>query len=135
MSTSSLSGRHRFALARWRRVLPNALLALLLACFVIQGTAVQSHVHFVGRSSGELSLTAPQAARTATPYNDDAATCPLCQEAATAGAYLLPAVAAVPPAPAPVLWVSAAAIAAFALLTPARGWRSRAPPQHLHTDR
>jgi hypothetical protein len=59
----------------------------------------------------------------------DVTDCPLCQEAAMAGAYLLPPAIVIPPPPAPLPWIAAATIGEFNLLAPALGWLSRAPPR------
>jgi hypothetical protein len=107
--------------------LPRALVLLLLACLLIQGTAVQTHVHFVAQAR---SAAADASAHAAKPDKGDAAgDCPLCQEMAMAGAYLLPQAIVLPPPPASFLGAGAATIAEFGLHTPALGWLSRAPPQ------
>jgi hypothetical protein len=46
-----------------------------------------------------------------------------------AGAYLLPPSIALPPVAATIPLVPAATIVDFDLLTPVRGWLSRAPPR------
>lgn len=112
------------------RSLPRLLVFLLLLCFVVNGTALQSHVHFVQQANsfapapGHSQIDTAPAGKGNSP-----ADCPLCQEAAMAGAYVLPAVPVLPPAPAPVLWIAEATLPAFALLAPAFGWLSRAPPE------
>ena len=112
------------------RRLPRLIVFLLLVCFVVQGIAVQSHVHFVRQAnaflthSGHNQVEAPRSGK-----GDSPADCPLCREAAMAGAYVLPASPVVPPPSAPVLWTAAAPMAAFAVLAPPLGWLSRAPPE------
>jgi hypothetical protein len=116
-------------LARVRRV-PRLLVFLLLLCFVVEGTAVQSHVHFVRQASRLAATSGATYVETAPAGKGDSpADCPLCQEAAMAGAYVLPPVPVLPPPPAPVLWTVAAILPAFALLAPSLGWLSRAPPE------
>lgn len=111
-----------------RRALPRLLIFLLLLGFVAQTIVVQGHVHFVQQAS---SLAAGHSRIEAAPSGngDSPADCPLCQEAATAGAYLLPALPVLPPPPAPALWTAQAALVSFALLSAPLGWLSRAPPE------
>jgi hypothetical protein len=106
----------------------RALVALLLACLLAQGTAVQAHLHFATQASPAAS--AAHIAKASPRGSDDsAAKCPLCQEAATAGAYLLPVAIVLSPAPAAFVWLGTPAIVEFGLPAPVRGWLSRAPPR------
>lgn len=107
---------------RW----PRGFLATLLAVVLVQAIAVEAHLHFAPQASSWGAQVAQPAPRGS---DDGAANCPLCQEAATAGAYLLPAAIVLPPAPAVFPWPAPAAVAEFALPAPARGWLSRAPPR------
>jgi hypothetical protein len=112
------------------RALPRVLVFLLLLCFVAQSTAVQSHVHLIGDGGRTVAATADGHTRvipssTASP----AADCPLCQEAAMAGAYVLSPVAALPPPPPAIEPAAVAASVGFALPAPPLGWLSRAPPE------
>ena len=104
----------------------KALLLLLLACLLMQGTAIQAHVHLVRPVAA--SAGTPSAAKV--PGREmSAAACSLCVEAAMAGHYLQPSATALP-APAPqVLGVDPQSLAEFRLLSRAHGWLSRAPPQ------
>lgn len=108
----------------------GALVYFLLLCFVVQGSAVQSHVHLVEEAS-PLAVAAGQSHIATAPAGkgDSPADCPLCQEAAIAGAYLLPPVTVLPPSPAPVPWIAVATHAAFGLPAQPLGWLSRAPPE------
>jgi hypothetical protein len=116
-------------LARTRAV-PRLLVFLLLLCFVVQGTAVQSHVHFIRQASAiAANSSVSQVEPAQSGKGDSPADCPLCQEAASAGAYVLPPVPVLPAPPPPVLWTAGATFAAFALLAQPLGWLSRAPPQ------
>ena len=122
--TSSLVG-----LVRSVAGLRTGLLLLLLA-LLVQGTAVQTHLHFVQEARSLGIASSDRQVHASTPdTNAPAADCPLCQEAATAGAYVLPPATILLSPPRPVLWVTAASIAEFGLLAPALGWQSRAPPQ------
>jgi hypothetical protein len=112
------------------RALPRTFVLLLLACLLIQGTAVQSHLHCVGQTRSTVAASAQPPAQVTKPAKGDhAGDCPLCQEAAMAGAYVLPPAIILPPPPAPFLWVGAAAIGELGLPAPALGWLSRAPPR------
>jgi hypothetical protein len=110
------------------RGFPTLFAFLLLVGFVVQGTAVQTHLHFSKQDSSVVS-SSDRYVQFEKPGKDDPASCPLCQEAAMAGAYMLPSVAVLPPPPAAVLWIAVTPLAAFGLLTPAHSWQSRAPPQ------
>jgi hypothetical protein len=112
-----------------RRGWPQAFLALLLLCLLVQATAVQSHLHFVRQASAVATVTGNHSTLSKPGKGDPAADCPLCQEAAMAGAYVLPPLPALPPPPPQILWLSAASLTPFVLLAPARGWLSRAPPE------
>ena len=116
----------RFAMAHAG---PRLLALLLLACLLVQGTLVQSHLHFTGRADLRFA-SGEQVSQLSKPVTGDAATdCWLCHEAAMAGAYLLPNATIVPSAPAWTLWLFQASIAEFSLPSPPLGWLSRAPPQ------
>jgi hypothetical protein len=98
----------------WRggRALPRALVMLLLACLLVQGTAIQTHIHFTGQARSAISAApGDRIVQTAKAGGgSDAADCPLCQEAAMAGVYLLPPAIVIPPPPAPLPWIAAATI-------------------------
>ena len=105
----------------------KALLLLLLACVLMQGTAVQAHVHLrpaslavAEQSSGETVAARKQVA---------SAVCELCLEGAMSGHYLLASAAALPEPPVLVLGIDPRSIPEFRLLSRAIGWLSRAPPQ------
>ena len=112
------------------RVWPRLFALLLLACVLVQGTLVQSHLHFAGQSNLPAAASSERGPQLSKPTTGDpAADCPLCHETAMAGAYLLPSAATLPPPPTAILWLFAAPMAAFGLPSPALGWLSRAPPQ------
>lgn len=103
---------------------------LLLLGFVVQGTAIQTHLHFARQASSALVASSDRFAQAAKPNKDDSpANCPLCQEAAMAGAFVLPSAAVLPPPPAAVVWIVRTTLATFGLLTRAHSWQSRAPPR------
>jgi hypothetical protein len=105
-------------------------LVLLLLALLVQGIAVQTHLHFAQQARALAATSSVQQVQVSKPdQNGPAADCPLCQEATTAGAYLLPPATTLPSPPATVLWVAAASLAEFGLRAPAQGWRSRAPPR------
>jgi len=123
------SGEHADPKPRLGFALSRSLVLLLLLCFVVQGTAVQSHVHFVAHASPALAGSSTAHLAAPSSKGDSPVDCPLCQEAAMAGSYVLPSVPVLPPPPALVVWTAVAAMAAFTLLTPTLGWLSRAPPE------
>jgi hypothetical protein len=112
------------------RAFPGLFAFFLLLGLVVQGTAIQTHVHFARQAGPQPVASSDGYAPAAKPNKDDSpANCPLCQEAAMAGAYVLPPATVLPPPPAAVLWIADSAMTAFRLLTPDHGWHSRAPPQ------
>jgi hypothetical protein len=103
---------------------------VLLLALLVQGTAVQTHLHFVGQAHARAVAASDGANSAFQPGKTDTSTpCRLCQEAAMAGAYVLPSAAVLPLPPAPARRAATAATVAFGLLVPAHGWQSRAPPQ------
>jgi len=111
------------------RAFPELFAFLLLLGFVVQGSAIQTHLHFTQRPGSSLIASSNRAAPASKTDKDDPANCPLCQAAAMAGAYVLPSAAVLPPPPVAVLWIARTTMAAFDLLTSAHSWQSRAPPQ------
>lgn len=111
------------------RAWPRTLVMLLLGCLLLQATAAQTHVHFTGQPRLSAAAASGLVIRAGGGGGEDAADCPLCREAAMAGAYLPPPAIVLPAPPAPALWVAAASIRAFGLTSPAHSWQSRAPPQ------
>jgi hypothetical protein len=113
------------------RAWPPALVSLLLACLLVQGTAVQSHIHFTAQAR-VAALAGPhgQTVRALDRRGgSDPADCPLCQEAAMAGAYLLPPAIVLPAPPALPLWAGTTVLRALGVFASAHSWQSRAPPQ------
>jgi len=108
---------------------PVALIMLLIACLLIHATVVQAHVHFTGPSRVAPAASGAQSVRSAPAGGEDTGECPLCQEMAMAGAYLLPGAIVLPLPPALLVWVEATALHEFGLRSRAHGWLSRAPPQ------
>ena len=111
------------------RAWPRLLAVLLLACVLVQGTLVQSHLHFAGQANPRVASDEPAAQLSKPAKGDPATDCPLCHEAAMAGTYLLPPATALPTPPAAIPWLFTAPMAAFGLPSPAPGWLSRAPPR------
>jgi hypothetical protein len=112
------------------RRFPSLLLTFLVVCFLVQGTAVQSHVHFIEHTSSATAAAGNSHIEAApSKMGDSPADCPLCQEAAIAGAYVLPAVPVLLQPPAPALWITPTALSAFSLAPLGLGWLSRAPPE------
>jgi len=112
------------------RAWPPALVSLLLACLLVQGTAVQTHLHFTAKARA-AALAGPhgQTLRALDTGGSDPADCPLCQEAAMAGAYLLPTAIALPAPPVLPIRADVAVLRALGVFASAHSWQSRAPPQ------
>ena len=105
----------------------RALLLVLAICLLVQGTVVQTHVHFTRQAN--VAASAAHAQLSPAGERDPATDCPLCRETAMAGAYVLPTAPVMLSPPAFVLWITASTMAEFRLLLPALGWLSRAPPR------
>jgi hypothetical protein len=106
-----------------------ALLVLMLACLLLQSTAVQAHVHLAHLPTSLAAAADGPAQIKATGDEEAAAPCALCLAAASAGHYVLASGNALPPPPARVLGTDPRSLPEFRLLSPAHGWLSRAPPQ------
>jgi hypothetical protein len=121
---------HSASPLRRLRGFPSPLALLLLLAFVVQVTAVQSHVHFIEHANPLASAShQTRIQSTSSSQGESTADCPLCQEAAFAGAYLLPHLPVLPPPPAPAPWLVLLGLAAFGLAVSSFGWLSRAPPE------
>ena len=112
-----------------RKPLLTRLTMLLVAItFVIQGLAVQTHIHGVPLTALAhiTHVSAPATPASQDPF--DPANCPLCQEMLHAGVYVTPVVADF------LVILNAVAFApVFAVLPHAaterqHSWQSRAPP-------
>jgi hypothetical protein len=115
--------------AAWPTSLRAGLFVLLLS-LLVQGAAAQTHLHFAQQARSLAASASDRVLHLANAHtNDPAADCALCQEAAMAGAFVLPPATLLPPRPVALPWIDLAAIAEFALLAPALGWQSRAPPR------
>lgn len=110
-----------------------AVLFAALLAFCWQSFVVQTHVHFepnagVGAASGQTSSmnSDPFKGPTNTPTS-----CPICQEIAHDGVYLLPTpVEFDAPEPAP-FWQPVATSLVRLVTKASHAWRSRAPPTQL----
>ena len=100
---------------------------LILAAFTLQSYVAQTHIHDSAPAAIAKAFTTTSHGKT--PVDNSPMDCPLCQAAALAGAFALPAT--------PLLILSAAGIflaapdhpAPASYDTVAHIWRSRAPPQ------
>lgn len=114
---------------RWYAVVVATLLAFLGQAFV-----TQTHLHIASnqRSAARASLSGDPTDLKNGPTSPDLPICPICQEIAHAGAYLAPTPTAFA-APAPVTgWHLVLPAPALTPRQDSHGWRSRAPPPHLH---
>lgn len=102
----------------------------LIVALVLQGFVVQTHLHAIGARDGAVAAPSATIAAAIDSRRHDPAppTCPLCQEQALFGAYLL-AGPVVLCAPADAVHDhAAAALPLFALSSASHAWHSRAPP-------
>ena len=106
-------------------ILVAALLAFLWQSFVVQ-THIYSHFVQVSASAANETHNAHDANNPATPQRP--ANCPMCQELAQAGAYLLPAAIlfSAPPSETNIAHIVSALHSVLARASHA--WQSRAPP-------
>ena len=113
------------------RATPATFLIFLLLALLVQATAVQTHVHVAHSGLTVTAASNEVQAHTSAPAGtrDPATACPWCQEAAMAGAYVLPSPPALPAPPVADAWAAWAALAGLILGPPTLGWQSRAPPQ------
>jgi hypothetical protein len=115
---------------RRSRAWQGIVFGLLLVALLLQETAIQAHLHFIERAGA--TAEASHGAGSYSSNHDKTgipADCRLCQEAALAGAYLLPAAIVVSLLPNDLAWASEAKLAEFRLLAQPLGWLSRAPPR------
>jgi hypothetical protein len=115
-----------------RAALSQALVLLTLAAFVLQGFLTQTHIHIVpvgAPASADTYDGVPGPAHDKTPSKGDPANCPLCQQFASAGAFVTPAAAAtlLPSLTVSVIEVAVPTAAFIARVT--HIWRGRAPPR------
>ncbi len=120
-------GQHKTA---ERSLLSRLVLLAMLVVLMVQGLALQTHIHGAPLSpdSHLTRITAPPQPASQDLY--DSVHCPLCQEMLHAGVYVAPVVADF------VVILNAVAFApTYALLPHAaterqHSWQSRAPPRH-----
>ena len=117
--TASLS--KLFVVPPARSVRRLALLWLVVA-LLFQGFATQTHAHFGAATRVNIAAIDGQKQGPGTPA------CPLCEEKALFGAYLLTGSITIV-APVGVAYrYAAASLSALALRSTSHAWRSRAPP-------
>jgi len=109
------------------------LLAALLA-FAWQSFVTQTHVHPAPHVHSLTSIDKAEQAlhsKTGEPSRDQPANCPICQEIAHAGLYLLPAQVEFDMPPPAIAWVAVIPPLAAPVRLGSHIWRSRAPPHQL----
>jgi hypothetical protein len=117
------------------RALWAAMLFLTLLAFGWQSFVTQTHRH-LGERGTSLSLSI-QAIGGATAEKggqvpaDTPDNCPICQEIAHGGAYLLPTPFLLQPPAAVAAWFAVTLSLALALRQQSHAWRSRAPPLRI----
>jgi hypothetical protein len=119
------------AIAALRGALSHALVLLTLFAFTLQGFLTQTHIHLAGTGSPAVADTydgVPGPGHDKVPSKGDPANCPLCQQFASAGAFVTPVAAATL---LPTLSVSVIEVAPLTTSVISRVthiWRGRAPP-------
>ncbi len=112
---------------------------LALIAFAQQSFITQTHIHFAAGpfSSAALAQTDSAKAQKANshstpdkyPSSDDPANCPICQEIAATGHFVMPAAAALT-LPAQDIYAATLLLTAPAFRSaPSHGWQGRAPPR------
>jgi hypothetical protein len=117
----------------FRGLASRALVLLTLVAFTLQGFLTQTHIHRIASNGAAPAVDVFDGI----PVKDDKAptkntdqNCPLCQQFASAGAFVTPTAAA---ALAPTLSVSViqlVVIPAAQRIAITHIWRGRAPPRH-----
>jgi len=112
--------------------MPHLLLAVAaLLALSWQSFVAQTHLHYAPPAFSQAA-TAPPAVQNGDQRSPDLPiNCPLCQELATAGQYLLPSLPAIELPDAGEVWLSLASLPELTVREASHIWRSRAPPQHL----
>jgi len=108
------------------------VLLLMLAAFLAQTVATQSHVHFFGTAPGAGASTATTADAGQILSSAPAGVlpdCPLCRELAMSGHYVLPDPVALSEGRGALFWLFATSVAALACRSRSHRWQSRAPPR------
>jgi len=117
------------------RALWAAMLLLTLLAFGWQSFVTQTHRHF-GQGGISLALSVPSPGGTQVEKGgqlpaDTPDNCPICQEIAHGGAYMLPAPILFQAPAAIAAWFAVTLLLALALRQQSHAWRSRAPPLRL----
>lgn len=108
----------------------RALIALLmLVIFSTQTYLIQTHIHARATTSATTSATQIVTSPSGSKAPLDANQCPLCQEAAHSGAYILPGVAALVVATATYNLVPLTEGPRVFARIISHTWQGRAPPQ------
>ncbi len=112
------------------------MLLLTLFAFGWQSFVTQAHRHAGEREGISLAqvvqaVVGPRAEKGGQVPADTPDNCPICQEIAHGGAYLLPTPILFQPPAAIVAWFAVTLLLALALRQQSHAWRSRAPPIRL----
>lgn len=101
-----------------------------LLAFLLQGFAVQSHIHPLDKPLAVAAAVnnIPAPVKSIDPV--DLGSCRLCQELAHAGAFVAPSALAVPASQHAAAAVFTALPLLIGVLAPAFAWQSRAPPRY-----
>lgn len=122
--------------ARWTITL------LVFLAFAFQSYVTQTHIHFPHEAAVNIFASAdksPSHAKSDTsgkqspdkyPPNDDPANCPICQEVAHAGQFVMPDYVAVLLPSQPVSIVPVVIVLPALVEAATHNWQGRAPPRH-----
>lgn len=117
-----------------RGLASRALVLLTLVAFTLSGFLTQTHIHALA-SGGAPAIDVFDGVPT--PAKDDKApakntdqNCPLCQQFASAGSFVTPAVAATLAPSLSTSVIQLVVIPATQLIAITHIWRGRAPPRH-----
>jgi hypothetical protein len=101
-----------------------------LLAFLLQGFAVQSHIHPLDKPAATAAVldNVPAPLKKIDPI--DLGSCRLCQELIHAGAFIAPSAFAMPASQNAAAIVFTALPLLAGILAPAFAWQSRAPPRH-----
>lgn len=108
------------------------ILLIMLAAFLAQTVAIQSHVHFAASTPVSHVATVSTGGAGQSLSSAPAGTlpdCSLCRELAMAGHYVLPDPVSTIEGRTPLLWLCAASVVALACRQRSHRWQSRAPPR------
>lgn len=126
---NSNDGVHALTAQGWPRL--RAVIALLtLLIFTAQSYLIQTHIHAQTFTGPGITVGHAIASPLGSKAPLDVDQCPLCQEAAHSGSYILPGAAAALPVTVSFTLVPLSALPAVLARAITHTWQGRAPPQN-----